>query len=154
MKFLCALVAATIGCAVCGAVAQTYPSKPIRMILPFPTGGPTDLLGRQVGIKLTEQMGQPVVPENRPGVGGNLGAEIAAKSPADGYTIVLSANVLAISPSLYRKLNYDPINDLAPLSLVAQLRGTEFTLPMQADCKTFAHKVKSWIAHSIGNLYT
>ena len=79
--------------------------------------------GRQVGIKLTEQMGQPVVPENRPGVGGNLGAEIAAKSPADGYTIALSANVLAISPSFYRKLNYDPINDLAPLSLAAQLRG-------------------------------
>jgi tripartite-type tricarboxylate transporter receptor subunit TctC len=106
-----------------------YPSKPIRLVLPFPTGGPTDLLGRQVGLKLTEFLGQPVVPENRPGVGGNLGPELAAKSPADGYTIVLSANTLAISPSLYRKLNYDPINDLAPLSLVAQVRNIFITHP-------------------------
>ena len=109
--------------------AQTYPAKPIRMVLAFPPGGPTDLLGRQVALKLSEQMGQPVVPENRPGAGGNLGAEIAAKSPADGYVILLSANVLAISPNLYRKLNYDPINDFAPISLVAQVRNVFITHP-------------------------
>ncbi len=108
---------------------QAYPSKPIRLVLPFPTGGPTDLLGRQVGLKLSENMGQPVVPENRPGAGGNLGTEIAAKSTADGYTMVLAANVLAISPNLYRKLNYDPINDFAPISLVAQVRNVFVTHP-------------------------
>ena len=103
------------------AMAQTYPSKAIRIVLPFPPGGPTDLLGRQLALKLSEQIGQPVVAENRPGAGGNLGTEIAAKAPADGYTILLSSNVLAISPHLYRKLAYDPVRDLAPITQVAQV---------------------------------
>ena len=102
-------------------LAQSYPAKPIRMVLPFPPGGPTDLLGRQIALKLSEQVAQPVVPENRPGAGGNLGVEVAAKSPADGYTLVVASNILAISPNLYRKLNYDPIRDLAPIALVAQV---------------------------------
>ena len=103
------------------AHAQTYPAKPIRMVLPFPPGGPTDLLGRQIALKLSENVAQPVVPENRPGAGGNLGNELAAKAPADGYTIAVASNVLAISPNLYRKLNYDPIRDFAAISLVAQV---------------------------------
>ncbi len=103
------------------AHAQTYPVKPIRMVLPFPPGGPTDLLGRQIALKLSENVAQPVVPENRPGAGGNLGNELAAKAPADGYTIAVASNVLAISPNLYRKLNYDPIRDFAAISLVAQV---------------------------------
>ncbi len=101
--------------------AKSYPTKPIRFILPFPAGGPTDILGRLLGQKLTDQLGQPVVPENRPGAGGNVGAEVAAKAPPDGYTIVLCAPSLAISPSLYQKLNYDPARDFAPISLVAQI---------------------------------
>ncbi len=101
--------------------AQAYPVKPIRMVLPFPPGGPTDLLGRQIALKLSENVAQPVVPENRPGAGGNLGNELAAKAPADGYTIAVASNVLAISPNLYRKLNYDPIRDFAAISLVAQV---------------------------------
>ncbi len=103
------------------ALAQPagYPSKPIRFILPFPPGGPTDLLGRAIGQKLAAQMGQPVIADNRPGAGGNLGAELASKAPPDGYTIVLCAPSLAISPSLYAKMNYDPVKDLAPISLVA-----------------------------------
>ncbi len=96
-----------------------YPSKTIRFILPFPPGGPTDLLGRAIGQKLAAQMGQPVIADNRPGAGGNLGAELAAKAPPDGYTIVLCAPSLAISPALYTKMNYDPVKDLAPISLVA-----------------------------------
>jgi tripartite-type tricarboxylate transporter receptor subunit TctC len=96
-----------------------YPSKPIRFILPFPPGGPTDLLGRAIGQKLAAQMGQPVIADNRPGAGGNLGAELASKAPPDGYTIVLCAPSLAISPSLYTKMTYDPVKDLAPISLVA-----------------------------------
>lgn len=103
------------------AIAQTYPSKAIRIVLPFPPGGPTDLLGRQLALKLSEQIGQPVVAENRPGAGGNLGTEIAAKATADGYTLLLSSNVLAISPHLYRKLAYDPVRDLAPITQVAQV---------------------------------
>ncbi len=101
--------------------AQTYPSKPVRLILPFPAGGPTDLLGRLLGLKLVETLGQPVVPENRPGAGGNVGAEYAAKQAPDGHTLVLGSTALAISPNLYRKLNYDPVKDFAPVSLVAQV---------------------------------
>ena len=101
--------------------AQGYPSKPLRFILPFPAGGPTDILGRLLGQKLSEQLAHPVAPENRPGAGGNVGAEFAAKSPPDGYTIALCASSLAISPSLYKKLNYDPVKDFAPISLVASI---------------------------------
>ena len=100
------------------AVAQAYPVKPIRLILPFPPGGPTDIQGRAIAQKLSEQIGQSVVPENRPGAGGNLGLELAAKAPPDGYTITLAGPPLAISPSLYAKLNYDAMRDFAPISLV------------------------------------
>ena len=96
-----------------------YPSRPMRFILPFPPGGPTDILGRLISDRLSAQLGQPVVTENRGGAGGNVGAEAAAKSAPDGYTIVLVAPSLAISPTLYSKLNYDPVKDLAPISLVA-----------------------------------
>ena len=105
------------------AFAQAYPSKSIRMILPFPPGGPTDITGRIIAQKLTEQLGQPVVPDNRPGAGGNIGLELAAKAPPDGYTIVLSAPPIAISPSLYAKLNYDPEKDFAPITLVAEIQN-------------------------------
>jgi tripartite-type tricarboxylate transporter receptor subunit TctC len=98
---------------------EPYPSKPIRFILPFPPGGPTDILGRLISERLGAQLGQPVVTENRGGAGGNVGAEAAARSAPDGYTIVLVAPSLAISPTLYTKLNYDPVKDLAPISLVA-----------------------------------
>jgi tripartite-type tricarboxylate transporter receptor subunit TctC len=101
--------------------AETYPSKPVRFILPFPAGGLTDVLGRIMGQKFADRLGQPIVPENRPGAGGNLGIEIAAKARPDGYTIVLSAPALAISPHLYKQLNYDPVKDLAPISLVAEI---------------------------------
>jgi len=109
--------------------AQTYPNRPIRLILPFPPGGATDILGRVIGQKFAERLGQPMVPENRPGAGSNIGIEIAAKSRPDGYTIVLVMSTLAISPSLYKKLNYDPIKDLAPISLVAQLPSVLIVKP-------------------------
>src|SRR4051812_15758170 len=101
------------------ALAQAYPSKPVRFILPFPPGGGTDILGRLLSERLAAQLGQPVVIENRGGAGGNVGAEAAARSAPDGYTIVLVAPSLAISPSLYSKLGYDPVKDFAPVSLVA-----------------------------------
>lgn len=86
--------------------AQAFPAKQMRLILPFPAGGPTDLLGRAVAQKMGEQLGQTMVADNRPGAGGNLGIELAAKSPADGHTVVLVSSVISIAPSLYAKLNY------------------------------------------------
>ncbi len=112
------------------ALAQEpYPSKPIRFILPFPPGGGTDILGRLIAERLAANLGQPVVTENRGGAGGNVGAEAAARSAPDGYTIVLVAPSLAISPSLYSKLNYDPVKDFAPVSLVAQVPNVMITHP-------------------------
>jgi tripartite-type tricarboxylate transporter receptor subunit TctC len=104
-------------------LAQAYPVKPIRMILPFPPGGPTDITGRAIAQKLSEQLGQTVVPENRAGAAGNLGLELGAKSPPDGYTITLTAPPLTVSPSLYAKLNYDAVRDFAPVSLVAAIQN-------------------------------
>src|SRR5438309_11242299 len=106
-----------------------YPSKPLRFILPFPPGGPTDILGRLIGERHASSLGQPVIIENRGGAGGNVGAEAAAKSAPDGYTLVLVAPSLAISPSLYSKLNYDPLRDFAPVSLVATVPNVIVTQP-------------------------
>lgn len=117
-KLLQALVLSIAALMPASLLAQAYPVKPIRMILPFPPGGPTDIQGRAIAQKLSEQIGQPVVAENRPGAGGNLGLELAAKAPPDGYTITLAGPPLAISPSLYAKLNYDAVRDFAPISLV------------------------------------
>ena len=108
---------------------DAWPSRPIRFILPFPPGGGTDILGRLIAERLTANLGQPVVAENRGGAGGNVGAEAAAKSAPDGYTIVLVAPSLAISPSLYSKLNYDPVKDFAPVSLVATVPNVMITNP-------------------------
>ena len=89
--------------------------------MPFPPGGPTDILGRIIGQKLAVPLGQPVVPENRPGAGGTVGLEFAARQPPDGYAIVLAAPTLTISTLLYKKLGYDPVKDFTPISLVAQI---------------------------------
>lgn len=124
--------AAAIAFAAVPALAQApdvYPSKPIRFILPFPPGGGTDILGRLISERLAAALGQPVVIENRGGAGGNVGAEAAAKSAPDGYAIVLVAPSLAISPSLYSKLNYDPVKDFAPISLVATVPNVMVTHP-------------------------
>ncbi len=105
------------------SLAQAYPSKSIRMIMPFPPGGPTDIVGRLVAAKVSEQVGQSIVADSRPGASGNVGLEIASKAPPDGYTIVLASPVIALSPLLYTKLNYDPQKDLAPISLVGAVRN-------------------------------
>mgnify|MGYP006284325807 FL=1 len=123
MKKALAMSACTLIATACAglATAQTYPAKPVKFVLPFPPGGPTDILGRIIGQKLNAQLGQPVIPENKPGAGGNVGTEYAAKQPADGYTIVLVSPSLSISPGLYKKLGYDPVKDFAAISLVAQI---------------------------------
>ena len=111
------------------AEAQSYPSKPVRIILPFPPGGGVDILGRIVGQKLAVQLGQPVIPENRAGAGGNLGTEYAARAAPDGYSILLISSGLSIGPSLYQKLGYDPVRDFAPISLVGQIPNVMLVHP-------------------------
>src|SRR6476646_8549839 len=128
MVRLIALVLCSLFVAAAGA-QDAYPSKPVKFILPFPPGGGTDILGRLIAERLATNLGQPVVAENRGGAGGNVGAEAAARSAPDGYTIVLVAPSLAISPSLYKKLNYDPVHDFAPVSLVATVPNVVITNP-------------------------
>jgi tripartite-type tricarboxylate transporter receptor subunit TctC len=99
--------------------AQTYPSRPIRMIVPFAAGGPTDVIARIVAQKLSETWGQQIYAENVPGGGGNTGVAMAARAPADGYTILVVSTGFIVNPSLYAKVPYDPIKDFAPVTLVA-----------------------------------
>ena len=108
------------------AAAQTpapaFPTKAIRFVVPFPAGGPLDISARAIGQKLTEAWGQPVVIDNRPGAGGNIGAEFVAKAVPDGYTILMGAvSTHAINPWLYAKMPYDPVRDFVPVSLVTQV---------------------------------
>ncbi|MDR6857300.1 tripartite tricarboxylate transporter substrate binding protein [Variovorax guangxiensis] len=102
------------------AWAQAYPSRPIKLIVPFPAGGGTDIIAREVANKVATQQGWTLVVDNKPGSGGNLGVDAAAKAAPDGYTIVLGqTSNLAINPTLYAKLPYSPLKDLAPIGLVA-----------------------------------
>ncbi|QHI98108.1 tripartite tricarboxylate transporter substrate binding protein [Xylophilus rhododendri] len=118
-----------------------YPSKPIRLIVPFPPGGGTDLLARTVAQKLTETLKWTIIIDNRPGAGGNLGVDTAAKSPADGYTLVMGqTSNLAINPTLYPKLPYNPLKDLTPVVLVAN-SPIVIAVPESSPYKTFAQVV-------------
>ena len=111
-----ALLALFVG----SAVAQTYPAKPIRLMVPFPPGGSTDIVARIVAQKLTSQLGQPLVIENRGGAGGTLGTAVVAKAPADGYNLVVgTTSTHVVAPSVYQKLEYDPVKDFAPIGLMA-----------------------------------
>ncbi len=101
------------------AVAQIYPSHPVRMIVPFAAGGPTDVIARIMAQKLSETWGQQICTENVPGGGGNTGAALAARAPADGYTILVVSTGFIVNPSLYAKVPYDPIKDFSPITLVA-----------------------------------
>src|ERR1700688_2177508 len=103
------------------AAAQDFPNKAIRLIVPFPAGGPNDIIARVVGQRMSELMKQPVVIDNRGGQGGVLGTDAVAKANPDGYTIgIVSAGALAISPTM-EKVNYDPMKDLQPVTLVAKV---------------------------------
>ena len=103
-----------------GALAQNFPTKPITIIVPFSAGGTTDILARIVGQGLHTELGQPFVVDNRAGAGGNIGASLAAKAPADGYTLFMgTVGTHAINQSLYKKMPFDPVKDFAPLSRVA-----------------------------------
>jgi tripartite-type tricarboxylate transporter receptor subunit TctC len=117
-----ATLAALLGVAGMAAAQTPYPAKPIRFVVPFPAGGPLDIVARSLGQELNKSWGQPVIVDNRPGAGGNIGADFVAKSPADGYTILMGAvSTHAINVTLYRKLPYDPIRDFAPITLVTSV---------------------------------
>jgi len=119
---LAALIAgaAALAIATMPAAAQSFPSKPIRLVVPFPPGGPLDASARLIGQKLTEAWGQTVVVDNRPGAGGNIGADLVAKSAPDGYTVVMGAlSTHAVNPHLFPKMPYDAVKDFAPITLVA-----------------------------------
>jgi tripartite-type tricarboxylate transporter receptor subunit TctC len=114
--------AGLLSCVAAVAFAQAYPAKPVRIVVPFPPAGAADLLTRALGKKLSDTWGQPVIADNRPGAGGNIGAEATAKSAPDGYTLLMGAvTTHAVSMSLYAKLGYDLEKDLAPVSLVANV---------------------------------
>jgi tripartite-type tricarboxylate transporter receptor subunit TctC len=119
-----ALAALTLAGALALATApagaqDAFPSRPVKMIVPFAPGGGIDVLGRTLGQKLAERWKQPVVIENRPGASGNIGTELAAKAPADGYTLLMSVNTIVMVPSLNPKTPYDPVKDFAPVAAVA-----------------------------------
>ncbi|GAB3471225.1 Bug family tripartite tricarboxylate transporter substrate binding protein [Polaromonas eurypsychrophila] len=122
--------------------AQAFPSKPMRIIVPFPPGGSTDVLARAMGLELGKALGQPVVIENLPGAGGSLGAERASKSVADGYTLLMGhIGTLAINPSLYPKLSYDPQRSFTPVAWVARVPNV-----LVVNASMPAHSLKELIA--------
>ncbi|MDQ2916487.1 MAG: tripartite tricarboxylate transporter substrate binding protein [Pseudomonadota bacterium] len=124
--------------------AQPFPTKAVKLIVPFPAGGPLDATGRAIAQKLTEAWGQSVIVENKPGAGGNIGADLVAKSPPDGYTVVMGAlSTHAVNPSLYPKMPYDAQKDFAPITLVAITPNVLVVNPSLP-----VHSVKELIAYA------
>ena len=129
------------------ALAQPYPSKPIRVIVPFPAGGIADLYARLIGQRVAEGWGQPVLVENRTGAGGNIGADAVAKSAPDGYTLVMgSFGTHAVNVSLFSSMPYDPVRDFAPIVLVLEAEGLLVVHPSVP-----AKNVSELIAHARAN---
>ena len=145
-----AALASVVCTAVFGAApAQAqpaFPSKPITMIVPFPPGGPTDLVARVIAQQMSESMGQPVIIDNRAGANGNLGAVLAVKAPADGYTVLYNTSSIALSPALYKSLSYDVKRDLAPVALTAVV-----PLALVVSPSIPANTVKEFIAYAKAN---
>src|ERR1700694_2224836 len=113
-------IAALLLTAAVSALAQTYPAKPIRIIVPFAAGGNVDITARLVAPGLSEALGHPVVVENKPGAGGTIGADMVAKSTPDGYTLLMGSNsTFSVAPSLYPKNPYNPLRDFAPVIMIA-----------------------------------
>ena len=106
-------------CAPASSIAQEFPARSIRMILPFPAGGGSDLVARIIAQKYSQQLGQQVVVDNRAGASGNIAADLAAKAPADGYTIFFANSSISISPAIYKKLSFDPVKDFAAISMAS-----------------------------------
>lgn len=131
--------------------AQTYPAKPIKFVVPYPPGGPLDAVARMLADKMKDGLGQPIIVENKPGAGGNIGANAVAKSPPDGYTIVMGAVAThAINPSLFAKMPYDAVQDFAPVSMVASVPNV-LVLNSAFAARTGIASVKDLIVHAKAN---
>ncbi|MGB9368823.1 MAG: tripartite tricarboxylate transporter substrate binding protein [Xanthobacteraceae bacterium] len=139
LTLVAALAASTAG------LTQGYPNRPVRLVVPFPPGGPADALGRALADQLNKMWGQPVIIENRGGAGGNLGAEVVARAAPDGYTLLLNASSHVINASLYEKLPYDPIKDFTPVSEVAS-----YMLVLVVHPSLPATSVKDFVAAANG----
>src|SRR3954469_385020 len=136
----------SIGLGLAPAAAQTYPTKPIKMIVPYTPGSPVDVLARVVTQALSARLGQPIVIDNRPGAGTTIGTKIAAESAPDGYTLVIAATSFIIAASLYPKLDYDPIKSFAPVAMFAVAPQTLVIAPSVP-----AHTVPEFVAYAKAN---
>jgi tripartite-type tricarboxylate transporter receptor subunit TctC len=129
------------------ADAQNYPTRPVKLVVPFPPGGSLDITGRLIAQRLSEMWGQAVVVENKPGAGGNIGADFVAKSPPDGYTVLLGAlSTHAVNPNLYAKMPYDAVKDFAPITLIAITPNV-----LVVNAATPVNNVKEFIAWTKAN---
>jgi tripartite-type tricarboxylate transporter receptor subunit TctC len=144
--FLKASLAAGLVAAAFGAAAQAYPSRPVKVIIPFPPGGTLDAVGRQLAQKLGEQMGQPFVVENRAGGNGTIGAHVVAQAPADGYTLLFNASTFTTAPMTMKSVPYGVVKDFTPVSLVAKA-----PLSIAINKNLPITDVKSLIAHAKAN---
>ena len=117
------------------AFGQTWPQRPIRLVIPFPAGGPTDIVGRLIAQQMSEAFGQPVQVDNRGGASGTIGADVVAKAAPDGYTLMVNVSVHVINPSLYAKLPHDPIKDFTPITALA-FTPTQLLVPADSHIKT------------------
>jgi len=143
MRFVCILLIGAAAGNTATAVAQEYPAKAIRIVVPYSPGGGLDVVGRPIAQKLSESFGQPVVIDNRPGGGTTIGTTVVAKAPADGYTLLLTLSALTISPSLYPHLPYDPVTDFSP---VIWIGTTSYLLSVHPSVP--ANNVKQLVALS------
>jgi tripartite-type tricarboxylate transporter receptor subunit TctC len=142
-------VAVALLAAPVAAFAQAYPNKAVRVIIPYPPGGPTDILGRMVAQALSVKLGQPFVVENKPGASGMIGADQVAKASPDGYTLLVNASLHVINPSLYPKMTHDPIKNFAPVSQIADV-----PMVLVVNPKNPAKNLKQLIANAKTNPMT
>jgi tripartite-type tricarboxylate transporter receptor subunit TctC len=140
LRWLTIALALPLWLAASDALAQTYPVRPVRLIIPFAAGGGSDIIGRMVGQKLSENLGVQVTPDNRPGASGIIGMDVVAKSPPDGYTIAIISTGHVVNPSVYRKMPFDTLNDLAPITLVATT-SLMITVPASLPVKSLKELV-------------
>ncbi len=141
-----AVFASTVVLAAPAPQADAFPAHPIRLVVPFPPGGPTDLVSRVIARRMTEELGQQVLVDNRPGANGNIAAEIVAKAPADGYTVLYNTSSIALSPALYSKLSYDVRRDFAPVVLTAMV-----PLVLEVNAQLPVHNVREFIQYVKAN---
>ena len=142
-----AALALCLPLAAIAAPAQVYPSKPVRIVVPFPPGGPVDFAARTVGMRMAAIFGQPIVVDNRPGAAGIIGADVAAKSTPDGYTLLLTTGTMSTTPYFYKKLPYDTVHDFAPVTMVVRNTGHVLTVTPNLP----ARSVRELVAYAKAN---